>query len=118
VLGWLAEQEPLSVSITAITQAEVLYGVETLPAGRRRDRLADAVGRVLTEDFHGRILPFDEDAARFFPKIIAGRSALGRPIAQFDAMIAAIARSRQAALATRNPSDFAHCGLRLINPWI
>jgi hypothetical protein len=85
VLGWLAEQEPLSVYLTTITQAEA---------------------------------PFDEDAARLFPKTIAGRSALGRPIAQFDAMIAAIARSRQAALATRNPSDFAHCGLRLINPWI
>jgi toxin FitB len=38
-------------------------------------------------------------------------------MSQFDAMIAAIARVHLAALATRNGSDFEHCGIRLINPW-
>jgi predicted nucleic acid-binding protein len=88
-----------------------------LPAGKRRTRLFSAVEKVLADEFHGRVLPFDEEAARVFPKIVAGRDALGRPISQFDAIIAAIARSRRAALATRNTTDFDHCGIRILNPW-
>jgi predicted nucleic acid-binding protein len=68
-------------------------------------------------DFQGRILPFDEDAARVIAKIVSGCETAGRPISQFDAMIAVIARSRGAAIATRNTDDFQHCGVRVINPW-
>jgi len=117
VLGWLAAQQPLSVFTTAITEAEVLYGVETLP-GKRRTRLLAAVERMFAEEFAGRILPFDEDAARAFAGIVAARDTAGRPISQFDAMIAAIARSHRAAVATRNTADFQHCGIEVINPWI
>jgi predicted nucleic acid-binding protein len=49
--------------------------------------------------------------------ILAIRKAAGRPMSQFDAMIAAIARAHRAALATRNTGDFEHCGIRLVNPW-
>ena len=52
-----------------------------------------------------------------FAGIVAARDAAGRPISQFDAMIAAIARSHRAAVATRNTADFQHCGIDLINPW-
>ncbi len=117
VLRWLAEQERLNVFTTTITEAEVLCGIETLPAGKRRAGLLAAVEKMFIEEFPGRILSFDEDAARVFPKIVAGRVALGRPISQFDAMIAAIVRSRRAALATRNTADFEHCGIRIMNPW-
>jgi predicted nucleic acid-binding protein len=77
VLRWLATQEPLEVFTTTITQAELLYGIELLPAGRRRGRLSTAINDVFAEEFHGRILPFDEGAARVFPRIVAGRRALG-----------------------------------------
>jgi len=52
-----------------------------------------------------------------FAKIAATRRRLGRPITQFDAQVAAIARSRGAAVATRNTSDFDHCGVTVVNPW-
>jgi predicted nucleic acid-binding protein len=117
VRRWLAAQEPSAVFTTTITQAEILYGVESLPSGKRRAGLFAGVEKVLTEEFRDRILPFDEEAARRFAKIVAARDATGRPISQFDAMIAAIARSRQAAVATRNTADFDHCGIRIIDPW-
>ena len=117
VLRWLAAQEPSSVFTTSVTQAEVLYGIETLPPGKRRTRLLAAVEKMFAEEFEGRILPFDEDSARAFAGIVAARDAAGRPISQFDAMIAAIARSNRAAVATRNTADFQHCGIDLINPW-
>ena len=117
VLHWLAAQERMGIFITTITQAEVLYGVEVLPAGKRRTRLSAAIERLLSDEFEGRILPFDEEPARTFARIVSTREAMGRPISQFDAMIAAIARSRRAAVATRNVHDFEHCEVRIINPW-
>ena len=118
VMHWLAAQEPSSVFTTAIAQAEVLYGVETLPAGRRRLRLLAAVEKMFAEEFAGRILPFDEDAARAFATIVAARDRAGRPMSQLDAMIAAIVRSHRAAVATRNTADFQGRGIEVINPWI
>ena len=117
VLDWLAGQDSSSVFTTAITQAEILFGVETLPAGRRRMRLLAAVEKVFAEEFEGRILAFDEYAARAFAGIVATRDRAGRPITQLDAMIAAIARSHRATVATRNTADFQNCGVDVINPW-
>jgi predicted nucleic acid-binding protein len=118
VLDWLAAQEPRMVFITTITQAEVLYGIESLPAGKRKAHLSASVERVFMERFQDRILPFEEGAARLYAKIVGQRDAIGRPISQLDAMIAAIARSQNAAVATRNTRDFEGCGLRVINPWM
>lgn len=116
-MRWLAAQEHSLLYITAITQAELLYSAEMLPPGMRRTRLLQAAEQMFVKEFAGRILTFDEKAAREFAKIAAGRAAAGRPISQCDAMIAAIARSHRAALATRNVADFAHCGISVINPW-
>ena len=117
VLAWMAAEIPLSVFTTTITLAEVLYGVEALPPGKRRTRLLLAIEKMFAEEFAGRILPFDEDAARMFAGIVASREAAGRPISQFDAMIAAIARSHRAAVATRNTADFERCGIPVVDPW-
>jgi toxin FitB len=117
VLRWLADQDRGAVYTTAITQAELLYGVEMLPAGKRKTRLQTALEGLFADEFHGRILPFDVEAVLVYPKIVAGRDAIGRPISQFDAVIASVCRSRNAAIATRNVSDFEDCGLRIVNPW-
>jgi len=76
-----------------------------------------AVGAVFSEDFEGRVLSFDSVAARAFSEIAATRRRLGRPISEFDAQIAAIARAAGAAVATRNEQDFADCGIDIVNPW-
>ena len=114
VLRWLAAQEPLAIFITTITQAEVFYGVERLPPGKRRARSYSIVEKLFAEDFEGRILPFDEEAARLFPKIVTHPEDMGRPISQFDAMIAATARSRNASVARRG-AGAPHCNL-VISP--
>ncbi len=117
VLRWLAEQDGLSVYITAITQAEILYGIEMLPAGKKRSRLHAAVVQLFADEFHSRILSFDSESALVYSKIVAKRAQLGRPISQFDALIASVCQARNATLATRNFRDFEDWGLRIINPW-
>jgi len=114
---WLADQPAASVFISAITEAELRYGLALMPSGKRRSALAVEIENMLGEDFSGRILPFDSPAAVAFAEIAAERRQAGRPISQADAQIAAIARSRGAALATRNVPDFEGCGIEIVNPW-
>ena len=115
---WLRAQDRSVVFTTAINQAEILYGVELLPGGKRRAHLHNAVQQMLIREFAGKILPFDESAARLFGPIITSRNAAGRPISQFDAMIAAITRSHRATIATRDTAGFELCGIQVMNPWL
>lgn len=117
VLAWLAAQPAAALFTTTITRGEILYGVRLLPKGRRRDALQAAVTAIFDEDFANRTLPFDSNAANDYADIAAMRKSRGMPISQFDAMIAAVTRSRGAILATRNVKDFTHCGVEIIDPW-
>jgi hypothetical protein len=118
VRAWISKQRLLDpLAVTVITMAEMLYGIELLPRGKRRDGLTREAEAMFAVDFAGRILAFDQAAARVFGQITAFRRAQGRPIATLDAQIAAIARANDATLATRNTSDFDGCGVRLVNPW-
>ena len=117
VLRWVGQYPALRLFTTAITQAEILYGLELLPKGKRRSALQSAAEAMFAEDFAGRILPFDRDAALVFPQIAGARRVAGRPVTQFDTQIAAIARVHGAAVATRNTHDFDGCGIVVFNPW-
>lgn len=117
VVDWLAEQHAGAIFTTAITEAEILYGIRLLPDGRRRRDLEAAILPIFSEDLAGRVLPFDREAADVYGAIATDRRKIGRPISQFDAQIAAITLSRGAALATRNVYDFESLGLSIINPW-
>ncbi len=117
VLAWFAAQPPESLFVSAVTQAEMVLGARLLPAGKRRKGLEDALGAMFEEDFAGRILPFDTGSVPAYVEIVGQRRTRGRPISQFDAQIAAIARRAGARLATRNTDDFLDCGVALIDPW-
>jgi len=117
VVEWLNAQDASQVFITSTSKAEIAFGIETLPAGKRRDLFRRALIEMFETRFLERVLPFDEAAADVFGLIAAERRRLGRPISQFDCQIAAIARTRGASVATRNSGDFADCGVELINPW-
>ena len=117
VVAWIAQQPPADLCTTAITEAEIFYGIEVLAKGKRRDGLLAAAEGMFTEDFAGRVLAFESDAAQHFARIAAQRRALGRPISHADAQIAAIARAHEAKLATGNGPDFADCDITVIDPW-
>ena len=118
VMRWLASLNVETVFTTAVTQAEMLRGLELLPAGKRKSLLAAAIGDIFLEEFEDRILPFDDSAAPAYAAITGRRAKAGRPISQSDAMIAAICQSRHATIATRNTRDFEDCGIGIVDPWI
>jgi predicted nucleic acid-binding protein len=117
VLQWISGQASEALYTTSITQAEVLNGVLKLPAGRRRRAIEEAAEAMFREDFAARVLPFDREAARPYAELVNERRRRGRPISQFDAQIAAIARAAGAVVATRNVDDFEHCGVDVLDPW-
>lgn len=116
-MTWINSQPRVSLFTTAITEAEVFYGIALMPNGRRRRELESEASTVFDQDFVGRILPFDSSAARRYAEIMAARRRAGQPISEADAQIAAIAHSRGATIATRDVADFADCGVSLVNPW-
>ena len=117
VLGWFGRQVAGELHLGTVSEAELRRGVAILPEGRRRDALAAASDAMIAEDFADRVLPFDSAAAVAFASVFAERRAAGRPIGFPDCQIAAIARARGAAVATRNVGDFAGCGIDMIDPW-
>lgn len=117
VAEWYIGEAAPEAFISAVTEAELRYGVEIMPAGRRREDLAATIEELLERQFIGRILPFDTAAAKAYATIAAGRRAAGRPIQPADCQIAAIARSRGAAVATRDSRGFEGTGVDVIDPW-
>ena len=117
VVRWLDRQPAESIWTTAVTVFEVQFGLELLTPGRRRRQLEGAFARALDEDFEGRILPFEQSAARAAASIAARRRREGRSIEIRDALIGGIASARRATLATRNTRHFADLGITLVDPW-
>lgn len=117
VSEWVAKQPSTELFPTSIIEAEILFGIELLKQGKRRQGLLRAAEDMFNEDLGGRILGFESEAARSFAQIAAHRHSLGKPISHADAQVAAIARLRGAQLATRNVADFSDCGVNLVNPW-
>jgi predicted nucleic acid-binding protein len=117
VLGWINGLRRNDVGITAISVAEILYGIGSLPAGRKKHHLLDAATAMFDEYFSGRIYAFDQLAAIEYADIVIQRERMGTPISMPDAQIAAICRVSSADFATRNTKDFENTGLVLIDPW-
>jgi predicted nucleic acid-binding protein len=117
VRAWVNSLPSTQIATTAITAAELYYGVARLPAGQRRQQLAVAVSALLNDALRGRVVAFDERAARRYADVVTGREHAGRPIEVPDAQIAAICRELGAVLATRNIKDFEETGVELVDPW-
>jgi predicted nucleic acid-binding protein len=118
VVAWLDQQPAGEVYTSAVSRAEIELGLMLMPPGKRQEALSQAAWAMFAEDFAGRCLPFDEDAARHYAAIVSARTRAGRPISVEDAQIAAIALTYQMPLATRNTTDFELINdLEVVNPW-
>jgi predicted nucleic acid-binding protein len=117
VISWLNAQETSGLFLTTVTIGEIRFGLRVLPQGKRRLQLEQAFERVIADAFAGRILAFDEEAARQYGEVMGRRREIGRPLSVLDGQIASIARANSFAVATRNVRDFVDCGVEIVNPF-
>ncbi len=117
VESWLDAQPWDSLYVCTPVLAELRYGVERLSAGRRKRFLTEIVDRIENEFYRGRILSFDPVAAAHYGRLMAKREQQGRRLEQMDGLIAAIALTHGAIVATRDARDFADLGFEVVNPF-
>jgi toxin FitB len=117
VLAWVDAQPATTLYICAPVLAELRFGAERLEPGRKQTNLRAAVDRIEDRIFRGRILPFDAAATQEYGRLVAERERMGRRIELMDALIAAIALTQRADLATRDIDGFVDLGIQLINPF-
>ena len=117
VLSWLDQQDIETLYLTAITVAELRFGIAVLPSGKKRHRLEDEFEQHILSLFEGRVLPFDESVTTAYAEIRAKARSTGKAIGMADAFIAAIAAHHGFTIATRDVSPFKFAGIPVINPW-
>ena len=117
VLGWLDQRDASDFFLSTISVAEIGFGLRILPEGARRRTLSSRFQTFLRRGFGDRLLSFDAPAAEAYAELMAHRRRIGRPMSSLDGQLAAIARSRNLAVATRNLRDFEECGVELFDPF-
>lgn len=117
VVTWLTDVDEDTVHLSVVTFAEIRHGVDRLPEGRRRDRLATWLTGDLPARFEGRILDIDREVADAWGTLMARGQSRGRSLPVMDAFVAATALRHTLTLVTRNVSDFDDLGVKLVNPW-
>jgi len=117
VMAWLQAQPLQELATTTITLAEIGVGLARMPESRRRFNLETKFQTFVARGLGPRVFGFDGAAAAVYGEMVATSERGGRPLNGFDGLIAAIARARGATVATQNVSDFADCGVAIVNPW-
>jgi len=118
VITWLAQVDEDRVFMSVVTLAELRYGIERMPPGRRRTRLDGWLREELPLRFEGRLLLIDDAVADGWGKTVARSEMIGRPLGVMDAFIASTANVHSLKLVTRNGSDFESIVEEIVNPWM
>ncbi len=117
VAKWLNGQPLHTLYLSAVTVAEMRFGIAVMPAGRRRDLMLERVETKVLPLFSGRVLAFDLAASESYAKLMARARAAGQAIAPADGYIAATAMDAGMSVATRDGTPFVAAGVAVIDPW-
>lgn len=117
VKQWLAATALESLYVSVITLAEIQLGIELLPPSKRRTQLEQWIDQDFNKWFQGRLLPVDAPIVSLWAVLTAERQLKGRPLSNFDGLLAATALHHNLTLVTRNVKDFVASGITLFNPW-
>lgn len=118
VLAWLDAQVLETLYLSAITMAELRFGIAAMPQGKRQTVLHERLETEVLPLFSGRILAFDLEASKIYADLMAKARRAGYSIGLADGLIAATAHSHGFPVATRDISPFQACNVNTINPWV
>jgi len=117
VVAWIDAQAVETLFLSAVTVAELRFGIAAMPSGKRRKVLDERLEGDLLTVFVGRVLPFDLDASRAYAELMSKAKIAGQAINMADGYIAAIAAARGLSVASRDVAPFHAAGVPIINPW-
>ncbi|MGV2109569.1 type II toxin-antitoxin system VapC family toxin [Agrobacterium vitis] len=117
LVTWLDAQAIETLFISAITIAELRFGIAAMPLGKRQTILRERLEGEVLPHFSERILSFDLASSQFYAQLMVRARVSGRAIGMSDGYIAAIAAANDLAVATRDTSPFEAAGLKVIDPW-
>jgi len=118
VLIWLDAQTIETLFISAISIAELRFGIASMPSGKRQTILHNRLEGEVLPHFEGRILPFNVGTSQLYAQLMAGARGSGKTIGNADGYIAATAAENHLVVATRDTSPFEAAELKVINPWV
>ncbi len=117
VLDWIDAQAIETLYLSAITVAELRFGLAIMPRGKRREIYQERLEHEVLPAFMGRVLPFDLDTSQAYATLMEQAKTEGKAISTADGYIAATAAIRALTIATRDIAPFQAAGLTVINPW-
>ncbi|HEY1898245.1 MAG TPA: type II toxin-antitoxin system VapC family toxin [Steroidobacteraceae bacterium] len=116
LIEWMTGQSDEDLFISSLTVAEIRRGILELPMGKKRAGLDTWFGGPDGPQslFAGRVLPFDEQAALVWARLMSEGRVAGRPRSDLDMIIASVAEANECLLVTDNEKHFP--GLKVLNP--
>jgi predicted nucleic acid-binding protein len=106
-----------NIFLSVVTIGEIQFGIQKLPQSKRRDRILSWLETDLLARFENRIVMIDIETMLVWGEMSASLQALGTPMPIMDSLIAAICKTKNYTLVTRNTKDFLHLDIVLIDPF-
>jgi predicted nucleic acid-binding protein len=116
VVSWLAEADEDRLFLSVVALAEIRRGIERLPSGRRRERLAQWLAEELLMRFEDRVLAIDPGVAETWGTITARSFKAGQTLGPMDAFVAATAQTHGLTPVTCNIKDFRSLEISVLDP--
>jgi len=117
VRRFIARQRLEDLFVSAVTFAEIRFGIETLEDPNRRAELGDWLLHRVRPLFAQRVLEVSEDVMFRWRLLVEEGRKSGHTYSQPDLIIAATALHHGLTLVSRDVGDFERTRVRLVNPW-
>ena len=114
VVRWLRQARSSELYLSAVSLAEIRFGIEEMDPGRKRQNLEHWLERDVRPGFAGRVLLVDERIAEEAGRLTSMGKKAGAKPGLADALIAATTRVRGLKLATLNWVHFKDLGVELV----
>ncbi|MDR3417658.1 MAG: type II toxin-antitoxin system VapC family toxin [Nevskia sp.] len=112
------EKQPLErLYVSAVSLAEIRFGIERLTDANRRAELNDWLTLKLRPMFEQRVLQVTEDVMFKWRLLVEEGRKMGHTFSQPDLIIAATALHHGLTVVSRDAGGYAKTRVSLFNPW-
>ena len=117
VVAFVAAQPLDRLFVSAVTLAEIRFGIELVGEAGRRAELGDWLTHQVRPMFDQRVLPISEDVMFKWRLLVEDGRKAGHTFSQPDLIIAATALHHGLTIVSRDVGDFEKARAPIFNPW-